>query len=109
MTTDMFPSGLGREWLVWTDTVPRGTEALMKRGGEGSASQEQSTPHRQGQPHLCAGMTNAEDVHGGQGTPLAAQPPGRHLPCRLTFEAAVENSSSENGVGSLQCNNSSNT
>lgn len=101
MTPDLFPSGLGREWLVWTDTVPRGTKALMKWGGEGSASRELScvgTPHRQGQPHLCTGMTNAEGVHRGQGAPLAAQPPGRHFPCRLTFEAAVENSSSVNWV-----------
>lgn len=49
MSTDSFPSGLGREWLARTDTVPCGTEALMRRGGDGSASPEWScagTPHR---------------------------------------------------------------
>lgn len=99
MAKDMFPSGLGREWLARTDTVPWGTKALMRRGGGGSVSQEQSragAPHRQEQPHLQAGMTNPEGVHRGQGALLGAQPPGRHLPCSLSFEVAAENSSSAN-------------
>lgn len=41
MAAHMFPGGPGREWLVWANTVPCDTKAL-KRGGEGSAFQEQS-------------------------------------------------------------------